>query len=87
MKLINSCIYVYLNVGSVYLFYSSDGVSGWTEMAKLVDLNGAASDSVGISVSMYGNMLAVGAIGVDTYRGDIQKSVYEHVWGCLKEII
>ena len=74
------CIYVFvvllsiiiflLVVGCVYLFFSSDGVSGWSQVVKIVASDGVASDYFGRSVSMYGNMLAVGAYGDDSQRGD-----------------
>ena len=58
-------------VGSAYLYYSSDGVSGWSQVVKIVASDGVGGDNFGRSVSMYGNMLAVGAYGDDTQRGDV----------------
>ena len=42
-----------------------------TENTKIVASDGVASDYFGVSVSMYGNMLAVGAFYEDTHRGDV----------------
>ena len=53
------------------MYYSSDGVSGWSQVVKIVASDGVGDDYFGISVSMYGNMLAVGALGDDSYRGDV----------------
>ena len=64
-------ICVSMCVGSAYLYYSSDGVSGWSQVVKIVASDGVAYDYFGVSVSMYGNMLAVGAYYDDTYRGDV----------------
>ena len=40
-------------------------------MVKIVASDRASGDYFGISVSMYGNMLAVGANQDDSYRGDV----------------
>ena len=42
-----------------------------TENTKIVASDGVANDYFGYSVSMYGNMLAVGAPYDDTQRGDV----------------
>ena len=40
-------------------------------MVKIVASDGVDYDWFGVSVSMYGNMLAVGAYADDTLRGDV----------------
>ena len=42
-----------------------------TENTKIVASDSFQNDYFGVSVSMYGNMLAVGAYQDDTYRGDV----------------
>ena len=48
-------------LGSVYLFITSDNGTTWTFQQKVTAPDGAASDYFGVSVSMNGDMLAVGA--------------------------
>ena len=52
------------------MFYSADGVSGWSEVSKLVASDGAAYDYFGISVSVWSNVIVVGAHYVDTSAGE-----------------
>ena len=47
--------------GSAYVFYSADGVSGWSEVSKLVASDGAAYNFFGWSVSVWSNVIVVGA--------------------------
>jgi len=66
--------------GSAYVFVKPAG--GWTgtldESAKLLALDGAASDSFGISVSISGNTLVIGA-PYDDDRGSNSGSAYVFV--------
>ena len=52
-----------LNSGSAYVFELQNG--SWTEVAKLVDSNGAGSDRFGHSVSLSGDRALIGAYGDD----------------------
>ncbi len=47
--------------GAVYVF--EDGASGWTEIAKLTALDGAAGDHFGSGLALSGNRLLIGAEG------------------------
>ena len=50
--------------GSAYVFTratASDLASGWTQVAKLTDVDGAAGDEFGKSVSIDGNTVVIGA--------------------------
>ena len=40
-------------------------------MAKLVASDGAPDDNFGYAISIYDNMIAVGAFGDDSYTGNI----------------
>ena len=52
------------------MFYSADGgVSGWSQVSKLVASDGAASDFFGWSVSVWSNVIVVGARDDDTAAG------------------
>ena len=51
------------------MFYSADGVSGWSEVSKLVASDGAADDEFGYSVSVWNNVIVVGAYYDDTSAG------------------
>lgn len=53
--------------GAVYIF-ERDGSGTWTEIKKIVASDRAAGDSFGISVSMSGYSLLVGASGHDPYN-------------------
>ena len=48
------------------MFNSADGVSGWSEVSKLVASDGAYNDRFGWSVSVWSNVIVVGA-PQDTY--------------------
>jgi hypothetical protein len=52
-----------LLLGSAYIFYSADGVSGWSELSKLVASDGAAGDGFGDAVYMWDGTVVVGASG------------------------
>ena len=55
--------------GSAYVFsYDSDN-SQWTQVAKLVASDGTSEDQFGWSISIYNNIIAVGAGGDDTTNG------------------
>ena len=59
------------NSGSAYVFTratASDLASGWTQVAKLTDVDGAADDEFGISVSIDGNTVVIGATILTTTR-------------------
>jgi len=51
------------NQGAVYVFETSAG--GWTEVDKLTASDGAANDSFGMSMSLDGSTLVIGATGAD----------------------
>jgi hypothetical protein len=51
------------NQGAVYVFQSS--ASGWTQVDKLTASDGAANDSFGMSMSLDGTTLVIGATGTD----------------------
>ena len=55
--------------GSAYAFYSADGVSGWSEVSKLLASDGATDDFFGSSVSVWSNVIVAGAYGDDTSAG------------------
>ena len=47
------------------MFYSSDGISGWSETSKLIASDGAANDGFGNSVAISGKRIIVGAKDAD----------------------
>ena len=51
------------------MFYSADGVSGWSEVSKLVASDGTYDDFFGSSVSVWSNAIVVGATYGDTPAG------------------
>ena len=53
--------------GAAYVFTQS--ASGWTQTAKLTASDGAANDIFGMSVSISGNTVAVGADSVNSQQG------------------
>ena len=65
---------VNLDQGSVSIF-QFDGTSSWVFKQKLTDATGAAADYFGVSVSLSGNYLIVGANGDDGGAGIDQGSV------------
>jgi hypothetical protein len=52
--------------GSAYVFYSADGLSNWSETAKLVASDAAAGDLLGYSVTVSDNVVVVGAYSDDS---------------------
>ena len=55
-----------LPVGAAYVFYSADGISGWSQTSKLIASDGAAGDYFSRNaVSIHGNVIAVGAADHD----------------------
>ena len=66
------------NSGSCYVFTrdtAGDLASGWTQVAKLTADDGAASDVFGISVSIDGDTVVVGA-RADDDKGSQSGSAY-----------
>ena len=66
------------NSGSAYVFTrdtAGDLASGWTQVAKLTADDGAASDEFGISVSIDGDTVVVGA-HADDDKGSQSGSAY-----------
>jgi cysteine-rich repeat protein len=57
--------------GSVYIFRSSDGGVSWptSETTKLTASDGSSPDRFGDSVSIYGDIILVGAPLSDSYKG------------------
>jgi len=58
--------------GSAYVFTRNTAgslTSGWTQRAKLTASNGAAGDHFGISVTIDGDTIAIGAWGRTSYQG------------------
>ena len=84
-----------LRTGAVYIFERNyGGENNWGEVTKLVASDGAESDLFGYSVSIDGQIVAVGAPGVDT-AGEFSGSVYIYErnhngtgrWGEVKKLI
>ena len=51
------------------MFYSPDGASGWSEVSKLVASDAGNGDNFGYSVSVWGNVMVIGARYDDTALG------------------
>ena len=49
---------------------------------KIIASDGVVGDFFGLSVSMTGNMVAVGAYGDDLYRGEILVYIVERTYEC-----
>ena len=66
-------VYIYFISGSAYVFsYNSsynNSNSQWTQVAKLVASDGASNDQFGYSISVYDNIIAVGARSDDITNG------------------
>jgi hypothetical protein len=61
---------VSLCAGSAYIFALSGGVgSAWTQIHKLVAADGGAADQFGRSISLSGDLLAVGSVYDDNEKG------------------
>lgn len=65
------------NQGSAYVFIRSG--STWTQQAKLIANDGAASDAFGVSVALSGDYALVGAISDDVGTNTNQGSAYVFV--------
>ncbi|KAL7474070.1 hypothetical protein ACHAWX_000012, partial [Stephanocyclus meneghinianus] len=63
------------NSGSAYIFELNESTAAWSQKAKLTAVDGAAYDYFGWSVSMYGNVVAVGAYSDDD-KGSNSGSAY-----------
>lgn len=63
--------------GSAYVFEKVDGI--WTEVAKLLASDGAASDFFGLSISISGNTALVGA-SLDDDLGSASGAAYVCEW-------
>ena len=61
VTLYNLCLCYH--TGSVYTFLTFNSGQMWSEVQILAVSDGAASDNFGVSVSVSGDMLAVGAFG------------------------
>ena len=59
----------YFISGSAYVFSYNSINSQWTQVAKLVASDGASGDAFGQSVSIYNNIITMGAYRVDTTNG------------------
>ena len=62
------------------MFYSADGVSGWSEVSKLVASDGAVDDYFGYSVSVWSKVIVVGAYVDDTSAGQAAGERTELIW-------
>ncbi len=60
---------VFGNLGSAYVFRSVNGISGWSEVSKLMASDGGVNAFFGFSVSVWGNVIAAGASGDQTAKG------------------
>ena len=52
------------------MFYSANGISGWSQASKLIASDGVQGDYFGVSVAMSDNMIAVGATFADSSEFD-----------------
>jgi hypothetical protein len=59
----------FLYAGAAYVFSRLGVDSMWSQEQKLTASDGAASDYFGYSVSMYGDVIAVGCDGCDPAGG------------------
>ena len=66
----SSSISIVVSSGSVYVYYSSNGVSGWSQTSKLIASDGATNDYFGDIVAVSSNIIAVGASRDDTSAGN-----------------
>jgi hypothetical protein len=56
--------------GSAYVFHrNQSGVDSWGQVEKLTAFDGGSYDNFGISVSLDGDFLAIGADSIDSYAG------------------
>jgi hypothetical protein len=56
--------------GSAYVFHrNQSGVDSWGQVEKLTAFDGGSYDNFGLSVSLYGDFVVVGADSIDSYAG------------------
>lgn len=60
--------------GAVYI-YQNDGFGHWTQQAKLIADDGESNDQFGVSVSLLGDMILIGAYGDDD-KGSFAGAAY-----------
>ena len=66
-------------IGSAYIFYSADSNSAWTQVSHIFSNDGFTKDYFGSSISVFQNVVAVGAHWDDTARGaDTGKMIDVH---------
>ena len=58
------------STGAAYVFYSPDGVSGWSQASLLLASDAAIQDYFGSSVAVWGSIVVVGAYADDNSRGE-----------------
>ena len=71
--------------GSAYIFYRDQGgADNWGQVKKLTASDGAESDSFGISVSISGDIIVVGAYGDGDNGGLVRVGLYflSRSWRC-----
>jgi hypothetical protein len=64
---------VSLCAGAAYVFTRPGVGSMWSQEQKLVPSDGAAKDYFGAAVSLYGDVIAVGAYGSDSFTGGLYR--------------
>ena len=69
--------------GSAYIFYSADGISGWSQSSKLLASDGSPYDSFGWSISVWGNVIVVGAYNDDSSAGADVGAFISHFDYCV----
>ncbi len=77
------------NSGAAYIFEKKE--NEWTEVVKLTEVNGAANNGFGNSVSTFGDLAIVGAVGDDDDPVGVPGSAYifernEETWSQVKKI-
>ena len=55
--------------GSTYVYYSANGISGWSQTAKLLSSDGVTNGYFGEAVSVMGKTIVVGASRDDNAKG------------------
>ena len=56
------CVLFLIILGAAYVFYSADGMSGWSQASKLAAYDAAAYDRFGGAVAVSDNVVFVGAV-------------------------
>jgi len=65
------------NVGTAYVFFrDQDGANTWGQVEKLIPADGSEDDNFGVSVSISGDTVAVGARYADVNGNDDQGATY-----------